>query len=123
MNQFIPLDQARQMTALYRAQKEGILSSVFRGHDLLSICETFDAQALLSVLNTPGCASLRIYFGMNDDFKVHAILVGVNENDEDMLPQTLSNSLRASSNGTTTGIIENGIVCPPTCPPSSPLNS
>ena len=78
MNHFISLDQAIQMTTLYRQQKENILSPEYRDKNILSICETFDAAPFLTVLAKPGCVSLRIYYGMSDDLKVHAIIVGVN---------------------------------------------
>ncbi len=106
MNHFIPLAQAKQMTALYRLQKENILSDPFKGKDILSICETFDAAPFLTVLNNPECKSLRIYFGMSADLKVHAIIVGVNENNEEILQGD--------------SIIEEGIQCPPICPKPPP---
>jgi len=106
MNHFISLDQAKQMTALYRLQKENILSDLFKGKDILSICETFDAAPFLTVLNKPECKSLRIYFGMSADLKVHAIVVGVNQNNEEMLQGD--------------SIIEVGAPCPPVCPTPPP---
>lgn len=107
MNHFISLAQAKQMTALYRLQKENILSDPFKGKDILSICETFDAAPFLTVLNKPECKSLRIYFGMSADLKVHAIVVGVNEREEEMLDGNES-------------IIEDGVLCPPICPKPPP---
>lgn len=121
MNHFIPLDQAKQMTGLYRQNRESILKPELQGQDLLSICETFDAASFRTVLEQQGCESLRIYYGMSDDKKVHAIIVGVNANNEDILPTVAS----GSGNTTTeeSGILEVGIQCPPACPPESPLNT
>ena len=118
MNYFISLDEAKKMTALYRQQKENILSQEYKGKDILSICETFDSEPFTSVLSKPECKKLRIYFGMSEDLKVHVIFVGVNENNEDLLPAV-------STPGTTItfDIGEQGQLCPPICPPPSPLNS
>ena len=107
MNHFIPLDQAKKMTKLYRQQKENILADEFKGKDILSFSETFDAESFRTVLSKPGCTKLRTYFGMSDDLKVHVITVGVNANDEEMLDGDQS-------------ILEDGIQCPPYCPPPPP---
>jgi hypothetical protein len=107
MNHFIPLDQAKKMTKLYRQQKENILADEFKGKDILSFSETFDADPFRTVLNKQGCTKLRTYFGMSDDLKVHLITVGVNANDEEMLDGDDS-------------ILEDGVICPPTCPPPPP---
>ena len=117
-NHFISLPVAIQMTTLYRNQKDNILKQELIGKSLLPLSETFDAAAFSAVLSNPDCKSLRIYYGMSDDLKVHAIIVGVNEKDEDIIPaQTTIGSISGN-----TGLIEVGIQCPPQCPPSSPLN-
>jgi hypothetical protein len=53
---------------------------------------------------------------MDDEFKVVLVAVGVNENDEDMLP--VSEDFLTDENK----ILENGYRCPTTCPPPSVLN-
>ncbi len=110
MNHFISLDQAKKMTTLYRLEKENILSDLYKGKDILSFSETFDADSFLAVLNKPGCKKLRTYFGMSDDMKIHLITVGVNEKGEEMLDGINS-------------ILEDGIICPPICPPPPPPHS
>jgi hypothetical protein len=107
MNHFISLEQAKQMTALYRKEKENILSGGYKGKDILSYSETFDADSFLAVLNKPGCMKLRTYFGMSTDFKIHLITVGVNADDAEMLEGDES-------------ILETGALCPPVCPPPPP---
>jgi hypothetical protein len=117
MNQFISLDEAIKMTELYRREKQNILKDEYKGKDLLSISETFDGTTFLTILAKPGCKNLRIYYGMTADLKIHAIIVGVNEKNEDLLPETQSTIV------TTENVLgEQGILCPPLCPPSSPLN-
>lgn len=116
MNHFIPLDTAKKMTLLYRIEKENILIPEQRGKDILPICETFEVAPFLSVLSQPGCVRIRIYYSMDPDKKIHAIVVGVNDKDEDMLPVSVIETIDSN-------IIEEGIRCPTMCPPASPLNS
>src|SRR5688500_12953207 len=87
MSHFIELAVAEQMTALYRTTRETILDIKFRKQDLLPLSETFDAAAFRTVMDQPGCVKLRIYYGMSTDLKKHAIIVGVDGNDKDILPK------------------------------------
>jgi len=116
MNHFISLPTAEDMTELFRSERENILKTEFQGDDVLPICETFERQAFDTLLGKTGCESLRIYYGMSEDFKIHAIIVAVDENGADMLPGT---SLTEEDDD----IVENGNRCPDLCPPTSPLNS
>ncbi len=112
----IPLDQAIQMTQLYRQQKENILTPEQRGKNLLAISETFDRSAFDQLLGQPGCTSLRLYYGMDANLQVHAIVVGVDASGNDQLPP-------ATPAATDPVIIEEASFCPPFCGPASPLNS
>src|SRR4051794_32757071 len=105
VNHFITLDEAIQMTTAYRASKDAIVKEEYSESNLLAVCETFDRSAFDTLLSQEGCVSLRIYFGMNDDLKIHAIVVGVNESDEDQLPGAGSFK-----------IVEQAIRCPSNCP-------
>ena len=116
MNHEISLETAIEMTTIYRAQKEAILEPAHQNQNLLAISETFDATAIRKVLDQTGCASMRIYYGMDKDLKVHAIIVGVNESDEDMLPGV------NLAGGEEDVILEDAYRCPTHCPPPSPLN-
>ena len=107
MNHFISLEKAKEMTALYRKEKENILSDEYKGKDILSFSETFDADSFLAVLNKPGCTKLRTYFSMGPDLKIHLITVGVNAEGVEMLEGNES-------------ILEDGVVCPPICPTPPP---
>ncbi|MGN6298288.1 MAG: hypothetical protein ACTHM7_15970 [Ginsengibacter sp.] len=55
---------------------------------------------------------------MSDDLKVHAVIVGVNSNNEDILPSSVSMLTREDD----PVILEEATRCPDDCPPSSPLN-
>lgn len=99
----ITLEQAIQMTAFYRfTMPEGMVNA-----------ETFAKESILILLKQPDCVSFRIYYGRKEDNTIHAILVGVNEAGEDILPLLNANSGL---------ILEEGERCPPFCPLSSPLN-
>jgi hypothetical protein len=104
------------MTASYRTNRDIILDSENQNLELLPLSETFEAAAFNAVLNQDGCKGIRIYYGMNADLQVHAIIVGVNANNEDLLPED-------STTTEDSNIIDEGIRCPPRCPPSSVLNS
>jgi hypothetical protein len=122
MSQFIPLQQAIDMTTLYRIEKENILALPFKNQNILCKSETFARDVFDIVLAQPGCTGLRIYYGMDGALKVHAIVVGINSSDEDILfPAAGESKMRSLDNGDE-GIIETGNRCPDDCPPPSPLN-
>ncbi|HMT73938.1 MAG TPA: hypothetical protein PKA77_07715 [Chitinophagaceae bacterium] len=118
MSQFISLEEAVAMTTLYREEKEKILADAFKGQNILCICETFDKDVIEKLLAKPGCAALRIYYGMDESLKVHAIIVAVNEKNEDILPKEAG--LKDPDTGD--DIAEQSRRCPDDCPPESPLN-
>jgi hypothetical protein len=119
---FIPLDKAIEMTAIYRKEKEQILSPQFQGRDILPLSETFNRDAFDQLLSTPGCAGVKIYFGMDHTLQVHALIVAVNESNEDLLPAP--GSQIATDIPDDPVIIDEGQRCPPICPEKkSVLNS
>ena len=117
-DQLISLQAGIDMTTLYRQEKENILATDYKDQNILPISETFDRDAVDAVMQQEGCVALRIYYGMTEDFLVHAILVGVNADNEDILPST--SNLTSSTDGDI--LAEQGIRCPPDCAPASPLN-
>jgi hypothetical protein len=80
--------------------------------------ETFNIEDVNTLLAATGAAGIRIYYGMDENYNVHAILVAVDEEANDILPEE-----NASITSDPIVIIEQGIRCPPTCPDNSPLNS
>ena len=99
------------MTSRYCSNKENILDSNYRNLGILPVCETFDKSEIETVLGQTGCVALRIYYSMDANYKVHAILVGVDSNDADIL---VNDSEK---------IMEKSRRCPTDCPPASDLNS
>jgi len=121
MNHFISLQQAIDMTTLYRQQKENVLADEYKGTNILAISETFDRAAFDWVLAQAGCTALRIYFGMDASLNIHSIVVGVNSNNEDILPPQQSGTTTTATTDDT-GIIEEGNRCPDLCGTASALN-
>lgn len=120
MNHFITVAEAAAMTSRYRNQKENILKTEYRGQNILCYSETFHRAAFDALLGKPGCQNLRIYYGMADDLKIHAIIVGVDSQNADMLPAT--NALSALTEDVDS-VFDRGIRCPDLCPDPSPLNT
>lgn len=115
---FIPLQQAVEMTTLFRQQNENILAPEYRKQNILAHSETFNRHAFEKLLAETSCAGIRIYYGMDEKLKVHAILVGVNGSNEDILPPQSD-----QPQSTAPVIAEEGQRCPDICPEKSPLNS
>lgn len=126
-NHRISLQKARQLTQKFREVREKISIPGQAGIDLFPVSETFSREGFDALLAQPGCTSVRIYYGL-DDQGLHAVIVGVDANNRDILaPLTIStNSTTAdiSETTTTTGdeiILDEGIRCPPSCPTTSNL--
>lgn len=81
---YITLEEAVEMTTEYRDNLNTILVPGYQEMGTLPICETFDKEAFSSFMENSACRSVRIYYGMKD-LKVHAIMVGVDENGADMV--------------------------------------
>lgn len=58
---------------------------------------TFNKTAVEALLQTPGCQALRIYYGINSSNQLIPILVGVNEEGENILEMPQSNEMDNSS--------------------------
>jgi hypothetical protein len=112
---FITLQTAIDMTTLYRSRRESILKTSEQGLDILPLSETFSRGCIDVLLANENCEGIRIYYSMDENEKVHAIIVGINALNEDILPSNTS----IEENPV---IVENGQRCPPSCPPSSALN-
>ena len=113
MSQLITLEQAVEMTTRFRDEKEGILDTEYQNENILANSETFQRGVIDQVLEQSGCTGLRVYYGMDEELRVHAILVGVNSSNADIL--TLMENDQPL-------IVEDGTRCPEDCPPTSDLN-
>ena len=115
---FISSQQAVDMTDRYRLNREAILDTEYQSQDILALSETFNRDLFDELLSKSGCVGVRIYNGMDEELKVHAIIVAVDENNEDILPAQSINELEEED-----FIGEEGQRCPNVCPPTSILNS
>lgn len=115
----ITLQEAVEMTERYRENKGKILKPEFNGRDILSICETFNKEELLQYFNKSEIHAIRLYYGMDSELKIHAILVGVNSEGQDILPLAREVQLKEDFDPE---LFEKGFRCPPYCPPPSELN-
>jgi hypothetical protein len=115
MSHQISLDDAITMTKNYRSNREVILAGDYKNQDILPLSETFDIDAITALISNEHCRNFRIYYGMDDTKKMHAILVAVDCDGNDILP--------ASGGDPCTQIIEKAVRCPFMCPPPSALNS
>ena len=111
----ISLANAIKFTKSLRLNRELMLAVPYQDRNILPICESFPGGAIRHILDQAGCEGIRVYLGMDDNQQVRIIMVGYDENNNDILPV---------SQTTTDGeIVENGMRCPTYCPPPSVLNS
>jgi hypothetical protein len=116
---YISLETAIDMTTLYRDEKETILATAYQSQGILPFSETFNKAAFEKLLETTDIAAIRLYYGMDENLKVHAIFVAVNDENEDILPEESGPEMLL---GDDTPILEQGQRCPTICPPDSVLN-
>lgn len=119
MHHVISLNEAIAMTSRYRDHRNNILQPAHQHQDILPLSETFDRAALDLLLSKPGCTAIRIYFGMDESLRVHAVIVASNSENEDILPHSPAPSERGDEDDF---VIDRGNRCPPICPRKSPLN-
>ncbi len=105
---FISLEEATKLTRSFREKGEQLLDPAQQGKNVLAISESFNRAAIEAILNQDGCSGIRLYSGLKEDGRLHQVLVGINEKDEDMCEGIL---------------VEDSRRCPPDCAPPSPLNS
>lgn len=100
MGKFISLANAKEMTNRYQNERENILNSSYQNKDILAISETLEKDQL---------EKLRIYYGMDSLLKVHAILVAVDKENQDIIIQN-EDAYESEED-----ILNDNIRCPPTC--------
>lgn len=116
---YISLETAIDMTALYRDEKENILATAYQSQAILPLSETFNKDAFEKLIETTGAEAIRLYYGMDENLKVHAVFVAVNGDNEDILPPETPSEFPANDGK----ILESGQRCPTICPPESELNA
>ena len=111
----IALAKAKQLKNFFKAQKGQLINPKITAKDVIPDSETFNRTAIDKLLALPGCVGIRIYSGLDEEFKLHSILVGVNEKGEDLIIPTTTAATEEEGGE----VVEDGMRCPPNCPPPS----
>ena len=111
----LPSSRAFEMIVRYRENKELILAEDFKKSDVLAYSETFNAEDVRLLLSQPGCVGFRVLYGMDDKLWIHAILVGVDANGNDIVIQNPGFGLKNDEGY----VVEIGYRCPPICRPTN----
>ena len=119
MNNRITLKQAKDLITRFRGRKPDVIKPGFE--NALPTSETFEREAIDKLLANPRCVKVRIYPGMSEDMNIRMIIVGVDSNDQDILPLN-ENGIIDGDDDDEEVIVDEGLRCPPFCPPTSPLN-
>jgi hypothetical protein len=113
----ISLDEAKKMIRKFKAEKDTVVKKDDKGKHLIPNCESFDRAGFDAILRREDCKGIRIYYGMKeDDYHVHAIIVGFDKEGKDILPTG------QLTDSTDPQILDKGLPCPEYCPDSSDLN-
>jgi hypothetical protein len=112
-SQFVTLAQFLAMKQAYSDNKNSILQPAYQGDVFLCVSELFNIDAIKAVAAVPGCAALRIYYGMKTDLTVHAMLCAADINGVDILPSAADAKFAPDSGNPP--IVEEGQRCPPDC--------
>jgi hypothetical protein len=115
--------EAIAMTSRYRGNKEKLLPQALTKNNCLPICETYDRAAFDALLAQKDCASVRIYYGLNEQDQVHLVIVGVDANGKDILSNDEEGTESKSALSIEGVILDGGARCPEECPESSELNA
>jgi hypothetical protein len=106
MKNLVPLSDAKLMVKTYLENK----SKVIPNESTLPNTETFDSEAFVALLNQPDCVKVRLYYGMNENLEIRAIVVGVDSNGNEIYIENMG------LNGTDElYVIDDGQACPPYC--------
>jgi hypothetical protein len=113
---FISLEKFLTMKKLYAANSQTILQPQFQNKEILVTSETFNLDLAVAITDVTGAAGFRIYYGMSTDLKVHAMLIAVDKDGNDILPPAMNANLGVQTLTAGGGVAgEEGQRCPPGC--------
>ncbi|MBA2330937.1 MAG: hypothetical protein H0V91_15115 [Flavisolibacter sp.] len=107
MSNFITLEEAKSLRRNFKTNREKLPGTA----EAIPDSETFSKEHLEQLLKQPGCTSLRIHFGMDEKDNLKLMITASNEKEEDILEDKNES------------VLEDGVRCPPNCPPQSDLDS
>jgi len=113
----IPLSEAVKMTSIFRTDSNSVLDPAYQDMGILPTCESFDKSCFVKLFTDINCVGVRVYLAMDERLRVKLVIVGVNAQNEDVYIKLNPNEPLEESY-----VIENGVRCPDSCPPASPLN-
>ncbi len=123
---FISQSDGKKMIQKFKEEKEKLLKDEYKDKDILPFSETFERAAFDRLLSQPGCIGIRVYYAMDKEQKVNLVVMGTDENGQDILPadaKPVSMLFASASNEASQNkniILANAGRCPPDCPPPPP---
>lgn len=108
----VPVSRAKEMITKYRENKNTILASEYKDSAVLATSETFNAEDVRLLLSQEGCVGFRVLYGMDNELKVHSILVGVDKEGQDIIIKNIGSGLKDDEGY----VVEESTRCPPLCP-------
>ncbi len=91
-----------------------------RPHDV-PICETFEKESVMMLLEEKNAEKFRIYYGRKENGEICAVLVAADAAGNDIIPEITELDRNDGENEEL--ILEDSYRCPYLCPPESPLNT
>ena len=107
MSNFITLEEAKAFRRNFKANRQKLPGT----SEAIPDSESFKREHIEQLLKQPGCTALRIHFGMDDRNNLKLMITASNEKQEDLLENTNES------------VLEDGVRCPPNCPPPSDLEN
>lgn len=119
-NHKVSVDDAKRFVSGYKKEKAEFMRMEMKDHKEAKKGGFFGKEALLDLLNQPGCIGMRYYYGRSDDGQKNLVLVGVNEEGNDILPKPSVEKMAVTTESTKTQdnevvILERSLPCPPFC--------
>ena len=106
------------MIALYNVNKIKVIKEEYQDRGILIDSETFNREAFDAVLAQQGCVGVRLYLSMDESLSLRTIVIGVNADNQDIIP--VETQTTDDPGGV---IVEDGKICPPDCPTLPPLTN
>lgn len=79
MSHEITLSEGQAMVRKFKAKKSAV-----HGHFKKYLGGAFNKDAILKLLNQPGCTGIRYYYGVNDQDQPVLVLVGIDATGKDL---------------------------------------
>lgn len=120
----ISLKEAKNWTKNYRDEAASTPEEKVRKK---ARAHYFDREVIDQILVQPGCAGIRMYYALNDEKEQQLILVGVNADGKDQLPEEMDDKMATEQLQTRSLkpahiVADRSATCPNKCDEGSALN-